>query len=558
MQREILVGLCLVLGQASGYSPAQQIPANAATPVQPSSPQVLPPPTPATAPAIGGNKPSSPPGAAPKEEGKKNGNGNRSEEKPPKSGEGPLAEFLKPKQETGWFGYRLYKAYYDEFVPSPNPNAEEEPERPRRTNPSPWDSPPFPMNEFQGYPLVGVPYDDTVWPFMKAVYGADTPLTEAIKDSRIKFYGWVTASGNYSTNSTFNVNAPASYWVVGNRFELDQLIFRLERNLDSVQQDHIDWGFRATALYGMDYRYMAAAGWGSDIELQNHNLLYGWDPTEVYFDVYFPGICEGMILRVGRWIACPDIETQFSPDNYLASHSILFTYDTYTQTGFMATFLLSKRVMFQIGLNGGDDQAPWAHGVIKDPSAFIGFRWVSESNNDALYTCVNQLNDARFHHFLVNGEPAGHDNYNYIVSTWEHVFNSDIHTKTEAYFMWQMDAELGGTPSLGPVAFGTGGGDNPTLPGASHAYGVLNYSEFAVSRKDFITVRNEVWEDDRGMRTGFPGLYTSHTIGLSHNFNSLFQVRPEIGYYRNYQTPAFDDGIHKGAWIYGFDTTLRF
>jgi len=308
----------------------------------------------------------------------------------------------------------------------------------------------------------------------------------------------------------------------------------------------------------MDYRYMAAAGWGSDIELQNHNLLYGWDPTEVYFDVYFPGICEGMILRVGRWIACPDIETQFSPDNYLASHSILFTYDTYTQTGFMATFLLSKRVMFQIGLNGGDDQAPWAHGVIKDPSAFIGFRWVSESNNDALYTCVNQLNDARFHHFLVNGEPAGHDNYNYIVSTWEHVFNSDIHTKTEAYFMWQMDAELGGTPSLGPVAFGTGGGDNPTLPGASHAYGVLNYSEFAVSRKDFITVRNEVWEDDRGMRTGFPGLYTSHTIGLSHNFNSLFQVRPEIGYYRNYQTPAFDDGIHKGAWIYGFDTTLRF
>jgi hypothetical protein len=40
-----------------------------------------------------------------------------------------------------------------------------------------------------------------------------------------------------------------------------------------------------------------------------------------------------MIVRVGRWIATPDIETQYAPDNYLVSHSLLFTFDTYTQTG---------------------------------------------------------------------------------------------------------------------------------------------------------------------------------------------------------------------------------
>ena len=40
-------------------------------------------------------------------------------------------------------------------------------------------------------------------------------------------------------------------------------------------------------------------------------------------------------MRVGRWIACPDIETQYAPDNYMGSHSLLFTYDTYTQTGVM-------------------------------------------------------------------------------------------------------------------------------------------------------------------------------------------------------------------------------
>jgi hypothetical protein len=491
-----------------------------------------------------------------------NGDGNEAsdggEAKEPPSGEGPLHDCLKPKYEDGGFFRRLYKIYYDEFFPSPNANGADEPAPRRRTNPSPWDSPPFPVNEYQGYPLVGVPPDTTVWPLMKAIYGCNTPLTDAIKDSKIKFYGWVTASGNWSTATGTNNNAPASYWVQGNRYNLDQLIFRLERNLDSVQQDHIDYGFRITALYGMDYRYMAATGWGSDTELQVHNLLYGWDPTEVYADIYCPGVFEGMIFRIGRWIACPDIETQFAPDNYMASHSLLFTFDTYTQTGFMFTFLLSKRVMFQIGMNAGDDQAPWRHDAISDPSLFLGLRWVSEDNNDAMYTCVNQLNDARFHHYTLNGQPAGHDNYNYVVSTWEHRFNKDIHTKTEGYFMWQNNAELGGSPSIGPPNFGTGGGDNPTIPGTSLTYGILNYSEFAFTKKDYITVRNEWWRDEKGMRSGFPGTYTSHTIGLAHYFNEVFFVRPEIGYYRNWTNPAFDSGNKNGIWIYGFDMTFRF
>jgi hypothetical protein len=543
MLSELLVGLSLVMGQAGPASPGQALPAMGNAAAAPAATPLTPTPT----------QPTTPPA-----NGKTGGNGNGTEEKEPKSGEGPLHDCLKPKRENPGFFGRLYKIYYDEFFPSPNANGEEEPEPPRRTNPSPWNSPPFPVNEYQGYPLVGVPPDTTNWPLMKAIYGADTDFTNWLKDTKIKFYGWVTVGGNWSTASTNNINGISGYWVETNRFNLDQLIFRLERNLDSVQQDHIDYGFRITALYGMDYRFMAATGWGSDTELYVHNLLYGWDPTEVYGDIYFPGIFEGMILRVGRWIACPDIETQFAPDNYMASHSILFTFDTYTQTGFMFTFLLNKRNMFQIGLNAGDDQAPWRHDAISDPSLFVGYRWVSESNNDAFYTCLNQFNDARFHHYTLNGEPAGHDNYNYVVSTWEHRFNVDVHTKTEGYFMWQNDAERGGTPSIGPVNFGTGGGDNPTLPGVSYAYGLLNYSEFAFTKSDYITFRNEIWRDERGMRSGFPGTYTSHTIGLAHYFNDVFFVRPEIGYYRNWDNQAFDLGTKKGIWLYGFDATFRF
>ena len=47
-------------------------------------------------------------------------------------------------------------------------------------------------------------------------------------------------------------------------------------------------------------------------------------------------------------------------------------------------------------------------------------------------------------------------------------------------------------------------------------------------------------------------------IGLTYNLNSVFQVRPEIGYYRNWNVPAFDNGARQNQVLYGFDMTYRF
>ncbi len=41
---------------------------------------------------------------------------------------------------------------------------------------------------------------------------------------------------------------------------MDQAVLRFERQEDTVQTDHIDWGFRFTNLYGIDYRYLMAGG----------------------------------------------------------------------------------------------------------------------------------------------------------------------------------------------------------------------------------------------------------------------------------------------------------
>jgi Putative beta-barrel porin-2, OmpL-like. bbp2 len=451
--------------------------------------------------------------------------------------------------DTRGFFKRLIDAYIDEFKPAQESN---EPEPARRAPPGPLESPPFPSAEYQGYPLIGVPYSPPSMPLMKALEG--TALGNWMKDNRLYVYGWITASVNVSTSK--NSNSPDSYWLYANNALLDQAIFRVERPVDTVQKSHIDWGFRSTLLYGSDYRYMTAGGWLSE-QLFKHNQLYGFDPTEQYVEVYFPQIAEGTVLRVGRWIATPDIETQFAPDNYLGSHSILFTFDTYTQTGFMVSHQLTKQLMFQWGLHAGTDMAPWYKGAI--PTGFLGVRWVSEDNSDSLYVVLNSINDAKFQRFRFSGQPFGHDNYNYLVGTWTHRFRPNLVTQTEAYYMWQRDAVVGGTPSIGPVrSFGGGGGIGADLPGLSEAYGVLNYTSLAISKRDYFTLRNEVWRDDRGMRSGFASTYTSHTIGWSHQLSPVLVMRPEIGYFHSYDAKAFDLGRKNYLWQFGMDVIVRF
>jgi hypothetical protein len=426
------------------------------------------------------------------------------------------------------------------------------PEPTRRALPPPFDSPPFPGSEYQGYPLIGVPPDNTMWPLMQAIQG--TWYSDVLNANRTRVYGWITAEGNWSTSR--HSNTPDSYWIRPNNFDVDQAIIRIERNLDSVQTDHIDYGFRSTLLYGIDYRYMTAGGWFSN-QLLQHNLLYGYDPTEQYIDVYIPWVVQGLIVRVGRWIACPDIETQFAPDNYMGSHSLLFTFDTYTQTGIMLSLKLSDQWEVQAALHAGTDMAPWYKGALA--TGAFGVRWVAQSNNDAFYTWLNAINNAKFRRFDDNGQPSGHDNFNYLVSTWEHRFNRQIITKTESYIMWQRDAVIGGTPSNGPIRpWGGGGGIGSDIPGTTLTFGVLNYSEFQISRRDFITVRNEWWKDTDGERSGFASTYTSNAIGLSHNFTPEFQIRPEIGYYRSWTVPAFDNGHRKNQVMAAFDVTIRF
>ena len=56
----------------------------------------------------------------------------------------------------------------------------------------------------------------------------------------------------------------------------------------------------------------------------------------------------------------------------------------------------------------------------------------------------------------------------------------------------------------------------------------------------------------------FPRTTRATPSGLSHQFNDVMMIRPEIGFYHSYDVPAFDLGRLRSMLIYGFDLTFRF
>ena len=79
----------------------------------------------------------------------------------------------------------------------------------RRGLPAPFPSPPYPSGEYQGYPLVGIPPSDAVWPLTSFLY--ERPGGAWLREKRIKTYGWLTGSANLSTAEDSNM--PSSYWI---------------------------------------------------------------------------------------------------------------------------------------------------------------------------------------------------------------------------------------------------------------------------------------------------------------------------------------------------------
>jgi Putative beta-barrel porin-2, OmpL-like. bbp2 len=450
--------------------------------------------------------------------------------------------------------------------------------------PTPQSSPPMPFTEwpYGGSENIGVTRPNSVdSPLMIAL--GNTRFGQAMSDAHVQVYGWVAPGANLSSNTVKpGGNAPVAYDYTPNTVQLDQAVVYVERLADTTQNDHFDWGFRVSALYGVDYRYTTAYGLFS-YQLLNHNNVSGFDFPMVYTDLYFP-VMHGMDVRIGRFISIPDIEAQLAPNNYTYVHSLTYTFDNYTNTGIEVTTAITKNWILQLGLTAGSDTMPWnvnarvpnlmpgnalypGATLLKDPGAVpsgtLGVRWTSDDGRDD----VNVVMDAW------NGGQWGYNNLQWIGLTYYHKINDYWHVAFETWNIHENNVPNlnsaaanaiiagGGTPfspqfvpfnapnaawCSGSRQFGNTAVTGAPLTCQADEQSFLVYLNYSPNKLNNFSLRAEYFNDPQGQRTGVPTAYADWALSWQHWLSPQIEIRPELAYYRAIDNNAFNGNVNAG------------
>lgn len=445
---------------------------------------------------------------------------------------------LGPPGQAGGLLKRLFHAYADDW----RGTASSEPAPPSRLPPSPLPSPPFPNSDWSygGAPDIGSP-DTNVPPLMEALDAG--PNGKAWQDSHVKVYGWLEGSLNFSTSRRSNL--PTAYDIFPNRVELDQAVLYIERIPDSVQTDHVDWGFHISGLYGTSYRFTANKGYFSQ-QLLDHDRQYGFDPVLEYFDLYIPQVADGLNIRAGRFISVPGIEAQLAPNNYMYTHSLLYSIDPFTDTGVIGTMKISNRWLVQLGLTAGHDVAIWTPDARPSVTACLSYTF--DKGKDSLYPCINGL----------NGGEYAYNNLQMFDTTWYHKFNATWHMASEAWYMYERDVPNVDGPI--PLEKGANGAFCPAGEARCFApeWAALNYVEKQLSDKDYLSIRTDTLNDERGQRTGYKTQYAEGSLMWGHYVGSTILLRPELRFDHSFQVAAYDRGRRKSQFQFALDVIFKY
>lgn len=474
--------------------------------------------------------------------------------------------------------YNYYRLEWGEAGPPTDPNAP--PGARDNFPPPPETTPPMPFTDW--------PYGGTEALGHTRPNGADSPLMMAIAntglgqwmaDSHIQVYGWVDPGVNVSSNSVRpGGNAPVAYAYTPNTVQLDQTVVYIDRWPDTVQSDHIDWGFRISGIYGENYRYTTAYGIAS-YQLLKNNQVNGYDFPMEWVEVFIPWIGQaGTIIRAGRYISLPDIEAQLAPNNYMYTHSLTYAVDNYTNEGVVATVGLTNQFFLQLGLETGTEAPPWhlsskmpnqyvldksnAAGfgpgvdpfnpgttMLKDPgdklAGTVCVRYTTTDGNDDINACANGINSGQW----------GYNNLQWYGFTAYHKWNDHWHISFEAYDEHENNVPNGTNPRVQALYSNGGLFNSPqyipynapdlaicrnstVLDCTMNAAGAVFYLNYSPEPLDNISFRPEVYADMQGQRMGTKTTYVEFSLGWQHWLSPQIELRPEVGYYKSLSAHA--------------------
>jgi hypothetical protein len=352
----------------------------------------------------------------------------------------------------------------------------------------------------------------------------ETPLGATADAARFKITGWTDTTFTGSTLSGSLL--PIGFNYRGNEWQVQQSWIRLEQSVDP-KADHPTFGFTFDAFAGIDYRYTLARGlFNSQLTASNGQPnLYGADLPQFYVETHLPGIAQGLNVKVGRFTGLQGAEDIEATESPLASHSYSFLYTPFTHTGLLTDLDLGEDWSIQNGIVLGSDvfinpaASPTYIGGIKyeppDGSTILQFDVILGSGrfNRAQQFTNLQLFDLLFSHHL----------------------STDL--------KWELELMYGYTTNV---------------PGTGFAdwFSVVNYGTLKLTETLSTVARVEFYNDFQGQRTGFPGLYTTGTVGLNWKPCPALIFRPELRY-DTCSTSAPFQGKH-GLFTATFDVVLRY
>ena len=486
---------------------------------------------------------------------------------------------------------RFYAYYFAEWGQSGPPTDPKAPPAIRDGWPTvPQSTPPMPFTDwpYGGTTMLGDNRTASVdSPLMVAI--AHTGLGKLFADTGVQLYGWVDYGGNISSSKQKFGNGPAAYDYNPNNVQLDQAVLYLERTPDTVQTDHIDWGFRLSAIYGENYRYTTAYGIAS-YQLLKDNKFLGYDFPMVYGEIWIPKVMQGLMIRVGRYISLPDIEAQLAPNNYMYTHSITYTLDNYTNEGVQTTLAVTKQIIVQLGVSIGTEAAVWHVGQSlpnlfvqgklgvdplypgatfkRDPGAQPSYtlcgRYQSQDGKNDLNLCANAINNGQW----------GYNNLQWYGLTAYHAFDEHWHISYEIYVEHQSGVPNSRNPQVINIYNNGGTPFSPqyipynapalaicntaaALRCNAYSLGTVFYLNYSPNKLNNFSLRGEYYNDAEGQRTGYKTQYEEVGLGWQHWFSPQIEIRPEFTYYLS-DNPSFDLGLKKYERVFSGDLIWHF
>jgi hypothetical protein len=361
------------------------------------------------------------------------------------------------------------------------------------------------------------------WPLMRELQG--TAPGALLDDNRLRLYGWTDMSFTGSTDR--HDQLPMGFNYRANDFLLQQNWLRFDRPVVTSGTTEPTFGFRSdTILPGSDYRFTLARGiFNGQLTADNGRpATYGIDPIQFYGEAYFPTVARGLDVKVGRIFCQYGVEANDAVSNALASHAYTFIYDPFTHTGVMATTKLTDAWSVQAGVMLGSD-------IFIDPADVLtgmgSVKWAPPDGRDSVLFSVI-VGPGRFNAGRNFNNPEVFD------LVYTHQFSTRLSYNFESLYGFQTRV-----PDIG----------------FANWLGVLNYLTYTFTPRTSGTVRLEFFDDAQGQRTGFEGLYTALTAGVTFKPRPAVIFRPELRYDYNGESRPFEN--KHGVFTATADVILR-